>query len=180
VLRDWVGPARTCPRLDRHGKQGPVNCQRVNSDWAWRAIAAREEQLPFGRFYRRANHPQLLEGSISRVPRGNFFATRFSKAGAISNAKGNPVERIQSFQDVAHDAGFVELNTSADETVLWLIKSGSHAAETNHQRMCIDTLTNSVTIFWMTPTGKLDSTTFRQISALQKWCGLEPAPMAKR
>jgi hypothetical protein len=38
-----------------------------------------------------------------------------------------------------------------------------------HQRMCIDSLTNSATVYWMSVPGSVKSKTFRDAPALQEW-----------
>jgi len=85
------------------------------------------------------------------------------------------MEKNRAFQSAAHEGGFVELNESADGTVLWLRKNAPETASEMHQRMCIDTKTNSVTVYWTTIPGKVNSKTFRDVPALQEWfkCKLE-------
>ena len=83
------------------------------------------------------------------------------------------MERLQAFQAVARERGFVELNESEDGTVLWLVKDAQGATSEVHQRMCIDSITDSVTIFWMTAPGRLKSKTFRGVPALLEWLELK-------
>jgi hypothetical protein len=90
------------------------------------------------------------------------------------------MERLQEFQTAARKGGFVEVNESAEETVLWLRKSAPDTARETHQRMCIDSVTNSVTVYWMTVLGKVNSKTFRGIPALQEWFELRPETIAQR
>lgn len=88
--------------------------------------------------------------------------------------------KLQEFQTAAREGGFVEVKESAEGTVLWLRKSASDTARDAHQRMCIDSLTNSVTVYWMTVPGKVNSKTFRGVPALQEWCELRPEPIRQR
>jgi hypothetical protein len=80
------------------------------------------------------------------------------------------VDRLRPFQATAREGGFVELNeSSGDGTVLWLKKTSLDGSSEIHERMCIDSLTNSATVFWVSITGALNSKTFRNANALQEW-----------
>ena len=79
------------------------------------------------------------------------------------------MERLQTFQTAARKSGFVEVNESGGGTVLWLRRKAPDTARETHQRMCIDRLTNSATVYWMTDPGDLKSKTFRDVPALQEW-----------
>jgi hypothetical protein len=81
---------------------------------------------------------------------------------------------IQTFQIAAQQSGFVEVNESRGATVLWLRKKTPNTVRDTHQRMCIDSLTKSATVYWMGVPGKVNSRTFRDVSALQEWCKIEP------
>ena len=82
--------------------------------------------------------------------------------------------RLQAFQTAAREGGFVKVSESEEGNVLWLMKSATDTITETHQRMCIDSLTNSVTVYWMSALGKLDSKTFRALPALQEWFKLRP------
>jgi len=103
---------------------------------------------------------------------------------AVSRSKmameGTINERIRAFKIAANEVGYVESSESEDGTVLWLHKNSLPASRETHQRMCIDSLTNSVTVFWMTFTGKLTSKTFRGVPALQEWFKLGPELITER
>jgi hypothetical protein len=58
---------------------------------------------------------------------------------------------------------------SEEGTILWFRKEAPDETTEMHQRMCMDSLTNSVTVYWMTVPGKLASKTFRSVTALQEW-----------
>jgi hypothetical protein len=79
------------------------------------------------------------------------------------------MERLQTFQTAARKCGFVELNESGGGTVLWLRRNAADSVRETHQRMCIDSLTKSATVYWMTVPGDLKSKTFRDVPALQEW-----------
>jgi hypothetical protein len=82
--------------------------------------------------------------------------------------------RLQAFQTAAREGGFVKVSESEEGNVLWLMKSATDTITETHQRMCIDSLTNSVTVYWMTAPGKVTSKTFRAVLALQEWIKLTP------
>jgi hypothetical protein len=90
------------------------------------------------------------------------------------------VERLQAFQTAARQSGFVKERESKEGNVLWLRKIAPYDARDTHQRMCIDGVTNSVTVYWMAIPGKVSSKTFRGVSALQDWCELRPEIIVQR
>jgi hypothetical protein len=94
--------------------------------------------------------------------------------------KEKTMERLQAFQTAAREGGFVEVNEFAQGTVLWLRRKAPDTARETHQRMCIDSLTNSVTAYWMAVPGKVNSKTFRGVPALQEWFKLRPETIAQR
>jgi|SRR5580692_10895876 hypothetical protein len=87
---------------------------------------------------------------------------------------------LQAFQAAARQRGFVEVNESGEGTVLWLKKKAPDMTRETHQRMCIDGLTNSVTVYWMTVPGKVNSKTFRGVPALQEWFDLKLETIVQR
>jgi len=88
--------------------------------------------------------------------------------------------RLQAFQTAAREGGFVKVSESREGNVLWLRKTAPDTASETHQRMCIDSLTNSVTVYWMAPPGTVNSKTFRVVAALQEWFKLSPVAMVQR
>jgi hypothetical protein len=70
---------------------------------------------------------------------------------------------------VAHECGFVEVNESVDGTVLWLRKETPDIERERDQCMCIDSTTESATIYWMTLPKTLNSKNFRAAAALKEW-----------
>ncbi len=88
--------------------------------------------------------------------------------------------RLEAFQTAAREGGFVAEIELGEGTVQWLRKIPSHMARDTYQRMSIDTVTNSVTVYWVGVPGKLNSKTFRDVPALQEWFQLEPQPIELR
>ncbi len=81
------------------------------------------------------------------------------------------MEELQTFKQIAHNDGFVDVKESKDGTVLWLRRQSPDAATNIHQRICVDSVTNSVTVYWMTSLGKAESQTFRSTAGLREWLG---------
>ena len=79
------------------------------------------------------------------------------------------METLQSFQVAARERGFTEVNESGGGTVLWLKRKSPVTARDMHERMCIDGLTRSATVYWMNVPGGLKSKTFRDVPSLQEW-----------
>ena len=87
---------------------------------------------------------------------------------------------LDAFQIAAREGGFVADIGMGEGTVQWLRKIPPPMARDTHQRMCIDTMTSSVTVYWVGVPGTLNSKTFRDVLALQKWFQLEPQPVEQR
>jgi len=90
------------------------------------------------------------------------------------------MQGLQAFQTAAREGGFVVVTESEGGTVLWLKKSAPDSVREVHQRMCIDSVTNSVTVYWMAIPGKVNSRTFRAVPALQEWFKVIPQPIVQR
>lgn len=88
--------------------------------------------------------------------------------------------RSQSFRTAAIEAGFVEVNRSPDGTVQWLRNTTPETGEEVHKSLCIDILTNSATVYWMSAPGNLSSRTFRGIEDLKEWLKLDRETIAQR
>jgi hypothetical protein len=84
------------------------------------------------------------------------------------------MEVIKAFQTAARKGGFIEVNEAADAGVWWLRKSAPGTSKDTHQLMCIDTLQNSVTVFWLTLPGEVNSKIFRGVAALEEWFDSTP------
>jgi hypothetical protein len=88
--------------------------------------------------------------------------------------------RLEAFQTAAREGGFVKVGEVEEGNVLWFRKRAADTSTQTHQRMCIDSLTNSVTVYWMTAPGKVNSKTFRAVPALQEWFKLGQETMVQR
>jgi hypothetical protein len=82
------------------------------------------------------------------------------------------MKALEGFQVAARAQGFVEVEECEQGSILWLRKQVPDAATSTHQRICIDSESNTLTVYWMTAPGKIDSKSFRDVSSLQKWFGL--------
>ena len=81
---------------------------------------------------------------------------------------------LQAFQVAAREDGFIEVEECGEGTVLWLRKQTKDTDTKTHQRLCIDSLLKSATIYRTNVLGKTDSKTFRTASGLQEWFALQP------
>jgi hypothetical protein len=104
------------------------------------------------------------------------FRERFGGSRTNISRRKEIMEKLQEFQTAAREGGFVVVSESGEGTVLWLKKKVPDRVRDTHQHMCIDSLTDSVTIYWMAVPGKVKSQTFRGVAALQEW--LEQIPEA--
>lgn len=82
------------------------------------------------------------------------------------------MERLQAFQSAARQGGFVDVEETDGGTVLWLRKATPDVVSKTHQRICIDSGANVVTVYWMSPDGKIDSKSFRTPANLEEWFAL--------
>jgi hypothetical protein len=84
------------------------------------------------------------------------------------------MQGLKDFQSVARESGFVEVGNAEEGSVLWFRNATADAGSAVHKRLCVDSLTNSATVFWETaPAAKLNSMTFRTASALRAWLNLK-------
>jgi hypothetical protein len=81
------------------------------------------------------------------------------------------MEDLQALQAAARESGFVAAEESKDGTVLWFRKVTPDASNRTHQRLCLDSLTKSATVFWTNAQGQTDSKTFRSATTLREWTG---------
>jgi hypothetical protein len=127
-----------------------------------------------------------LDSDLEQMKRVSNLRRSLSEQFTLENSlrvrckKEESMQALQAFQTVARERGFIEVNEIVGGNVLWLRKDTPHTCRETHQRMCIDSLTNSVTVYWMTVPGKLNSKTFRGIAALQEWFELEPLIVMER
>jgi len=80
--------------------------------------------------------------------------------------------RLQEFQNAAHESGFVDVRECNEGTVLWLRREIPDMAAQTPEGICMDSVTNSVTVYWTSNTGKPDSKTFRTASDSREWFAL--------
>jgi hypothetical protein len=78
------------------------------------------------------------------------------------------MDELQAFQTAARESGFVAAEESKDGTVLWFRKTAPEASNGTHQRLCLDSLTKSATVFWTNAQGQTDSKTFRTATTLRE------------
>jgi hypothetical protein len=83
------------------------------------------------------------------------------------------MQGVKDFQSVARESGFVEIGEADEGTVLWFRNATADTGSAVHKRLCVDSLTNSATVFWETVPAKLNSMTFRTASALRTWLSLK-------
>lgn len=81
------------------------------------------------------------------------------------------MEKLQAFQTAARENGFVTVEESEEGTVLWL----KRATLESEDRICLDSLTNSATVYWASIPWKVNSKTFRDAAALRTWILSRPA-----
>ena len=83
---------------------------------------------------------------------------------------------FQEFQTVTRDLGFTTEKTCDGGTVLWLTRKSANSLLHSPERICIDSLTNSVTVYLPSKGGNMAARTFRSPSSLQEWFSGEKLP----
>ncbi|HXC48954.1 MAG TPA: hypothetical protein VNU20_11745 [Candidatus Sulfotelmatobacter sp.] len=78
---------------------------------------------------------------------------------------------LQAFQTAARESGFITAEESSDGTVLWFRKVTPDASTGTHQRLCLDSMTKSATVYWTNARGLTESKTFRNVAAWREWTG---------
>ena len=86
------------------------------------------------------------------------------------------MRRLRPFQVAAQESGFINARAHEDGTVLWLSRQTPDPASSTHQRICMDTLTVSATVYWTDSRGNAASKTFRKPQALKEWLAKDPVP----
>ena len=81
------------------------------------------------------------------------------------------MEELQAFQTAARESGFIAAEESRDGTVLWFRKVTPDASTGTHQRLCLDSMTRSATVYWTSARGLTESKTFRSVATLREWTG---------
>jgi hypothetical protein len=92
-------------------------------------------------------------------------------AEANLGPEGSDMYPAHRFQSAARDCGFVEehRHQRGSQSVVWLTKDKPGMRGGTYQRMCVDRLTDSATVYWVPVPGKVDSKTFREAPALREW-----------
>ena len=88
------------------------------------------------------------------------------------------METLQQFQSAVRENGFIEVGESRDGSSAWFRKATPDANTSVHKRLCIDSLTNSATVFWETAPTLMHSKTFRNVKSLEDWFALRPVEHA--
>lgn len=79
--------------------------------------------------------------------------------------------KIQAFRMAARENGSDEIKENIKGSIVWLRKATPDVGTDVHRRLCIDSITDSATVFWQTVPAKLNSKTFRTVSDLKNWFG---------
>ena len=87
---------------------------------------------------------------------------------------GSTMVSLRSFQTTARTSGFVDEIECDEGTVLWLMRRMPDATANMCQRMCIDSQTNSATVYWTASPGRVNSRIFRSPSELKAWLAPKP------
>jgi hypothetical protein len=86
------------------------------------------------------------------------------------------MNKFEEFQVVAGQNGYAEVNEYSAVGSIWFRKTTPDQGTDAHSRLCIDSITDSATVFWTTLPAKLNSKTFRTISSLKDWFGSTSRP----
>jgi hypothetical protein len=81
------------------------------------------------------------------------------------------MQRSQTFQAAARQDGFIDVEEMTSKGVRWLKKNAPATIRDPHQLMCIDSIKNRATIFWMILPEGVKAQTFRKVRTLQEWFG---------
>jgi hypothetical protein len=79
------------------------------------------------------------------------------------------MQELQALQTAARESGFIEVEESKDGTVLWFRKAAPDVSNGTHQRLCLDSMTKSATVFWSNARGLTECKTFRSATTLGEW-----------
>ena len=89
------------------------------------------------------------------------------------------MEKLQEFQSAARENDFIEVGESEGGSTVWFRKATPDASTGVHKRLCVDSLTNSATVFWEIVPAKLTSKTFRTVAAMKDWFALKSPDAAQ-
>jgi hypothetical protein len=82
------------------------------------------------------------------------------------------MNNVDRFKSAALENGYSKVDEYKSGSVVWFTQMTSDGGGEIRRRLCIDSLTDSVTVFWQTDPAKLNSKTFRTVSSLEEWFGL--------
>src|SRR5271165_1870153 len=119
-------------------------------------------------------------GFATKEARRDAMGMRARPARCRAVRKEDTVYRVQRLRNAAREGGFIEVNGSAQGSVLWLRKNKPDSGRDTYQRMCLDGLTASATVYWTDLPGKINSKTFRGVPALEEWLKATPESFAQR
>lgn len=76
---------------------------------------------------------------------------------------------IHAFRLVVRENGFFEADEYQWGNTIWYMKLSDRPV-----RLCIDSQTGSVTVFWQSPPARVSSKTFRTVDSLKEWLRSSP------
>jgi hypothetical protein len=82
------------------------------------------------------------------------------------------MNNVERFKSAALENGYCKADEYESGNVMWFTQMPPDGGRETRKRLCIDSLTDSVTVFWQTAPAKLNSKTFRTVSSLEEWFGL--------
>ena len=77
------------------------------------------------------------------------------------------MNNVDRFKSAALENGHCKVDEYQSGSVVWFTQMTSDGGGEIRKRLCIDSLTDSVTVFWQTDAAKLNSKTFRTVSSLE-------------
>jgi len=84
------------------------------------------------------------------------------------------MRRLLPFQAAAQESGFLNVKGREGSTVVWLSRQTPGTTSKSHQRICMDSLTVSATVYWSDSQGNVASKSFRKSQALKEWLAMDP------
>ena len=102
----------------------------------------------------------IMQVEEERFRQASFFLPRWLK------------NNLDRFKSAARENGYYKADKYQGGSVVWFTQMPSDGGRETLKRLCIDSLTDSVTVFWQTVPAKLNSKTFRTVSSLEEWFGL--------
>jgi hypothetical protein len=81
---------------------------------------------------------------------------------------------VHAFRLAVHEHGFLEADEYHWGNTIWFMKPPPKSVSDRPVRLCIDSQTGSVTVFWQSSCAKLSSKTFRTVDSLKEWLRSRP------